>query len=170
MKGQSVTEVLMVISWTESRRAVPRWQQILKCFVLTKLVQSNQPDTMINFTKLCWHWGSKDMSELAKVGRLLLSLSSSFHHIFTSDSTLMQLHLRHKYHWHLSISTVTFCCLSRLCFGSPNYGHFHTHTFLYVQLWQVLNRREWAGARKARGSWPWRYSPSAHTELFYVMI
>lgn len=54
-KAKRVTEVLMVISWTESRRAVPCWQQISKCFVLTKLVQSNQegPDTMINISQSC---------------------------------------------------------------------------------------------------------------------
>lgn len=61
---------------------------------------------------------------ISKVRSVFLSLSSSFRHIFASDSTLMQLHLRHKYHWHLLISTVTFCCLSRLCFGSPTMDIF----------------------------------------------
>lgn len=171
-KGQSLTEVLMVSSWTESRRAVPRWQQILKCFVLTKLVQSNQEgcDTMINFTKLLSIKLNRPRKQRHVCISKVRSVCSLCHPAFiTSDSTLMQLHLRHKYSWLLLISTVTFCCLGRLCFGSPTMDIF-TPTLFCIFSYGRFNRREWAGARKAGGSWPWRYSPSAHTELFYVMI
>lgn len=36
-KGQSGSEVLTVISWTESRRAVLRWQQIFKVLRSSKI-------------------------------------------------------------------------------------------------------------------------------------
>lgn len=168
----------MVISWTESRRAVPRWQQIPKCFVLTKLVQSNQggPDTMINIPQSCAGVGEKPTGQGRRTGVRKVKRVNN-RPISPSDSTLMQSHLRHKHRRLLLISAVAFCCLSRLISifffffpAAQTVGHFHTHTFLYIQLWQVHNRREWAGARKAGGSWPWRRSPSAHTELFYVMI